>query len=73
MPNDEFLIEQFKQGFIRTVPKMKFPQWLLLERTISSASVFQLTVVQGDIVNIAADAIVHPTNATYQFAGEVGK
>lgn len=42
-------------------------------RTIWNVSVFQLTVVQGDIVNIAADAIVHPTNATYQFAGEVGK
>lgn len=33
----------------------------------------KLTVVQGDIVNIAADAIVHPTNANYQFAGEVGQ
>lgn len=33
----------------------------------------KLTVVQGDIVNIVADAIVHPTNATYQFAGEVGQ
>jgi hypothetical protein len=25
----------------------------------------QLTVLQGDIVRVAADAIVHPTNSTY--------
>ena len=33
----------------------------------------QLTVLQGDIVRVSADAIVHPTNSTYHMGGEVGK
>lgn len=32
----------------------------------------KLTVLQGDIVKVAADAIVHPTNSTYHMGGEVG-
>lgn len=34
---------------------------------------FQLTVIQGDIVKMAADAIVHPTNSSLYMGGEVGK
>ena len=34
---------------------------------------FQLTVIQGDLVKVAADAIVHPTNNTLFMGGEVGK
>ena len=34
---------------------------------------FQLTVLQGDIVKVSADAIVHPTNSAYYMGGEVGK
>ncbi|XP_025083826.1 core histone macro-H2A.1-like isoform X1 [Pomacea canaliculata] len=33
----------------------------------------KLTVLQGDIVKVAADAIVHPTNSTYHMGGEVGQ
>jgi O-acetyl-ADP-ribose deacetylase (regulator of RNase III) len=31
-----------------------------------------LTVVQGSIINIKADAIVHPTGASLNLGGEVG-
>ena len=34
---------------------------------------FQLTVIQGDITKVAADAIVHPTNNSFYMGGEVGK
>lgn len=40
---------------------------------IDYVSIFQLTVLQGDLVNVAADAIVHPTNNTFYMGGEVGK
>ncbi|CAF0732393.1 unnamed protein product [Adineta ricciae] len=33
----------------------------------------KLTVVQGSIVNIQADAIVHPTNNSFYMGGDVGK
>ncbi|XP_013383980.1 core histone macro-H2A.1 isoform X1 [Lingula anatina] len=33
----------------------------------------KLTVIQGDIVSVTADAIVHPTNATFYMGGEVGQ
>lgn len=33
----------------------------------------KLTVIQGDIVNVAADAIVNPTNASFYLGGEVGQ
>jgi O-acetyl-ADP-ribose deacetylase (regulator of RNase III) len=33
----------------------------------------QLTVVQGDITNITADALVHPTNTSIAMMGEVGQ
>ena len=33
----------------------------------------QLTVLQGDLVKVAADAIVHPTNNTFYMGGEVGE
>ncbi|CAF3036400.1 unnamed protein product [Rotaria sp. Silwood2] len=33
----------------------------------------KLTVVQGSIVNIKADAIVHPTNDSFYMGGDVGK
>jgi O-acetyl-ADP-ribose deacetylase (regulator of RNase III) len=32
----------------------------------------QLTVIQGSIVNIQADAIVHPTNNSFYMGGDVG-
>nr|XP_054773786.1 core histone macro-H2A.1-like [Lytechinus pictus] len=32
----------------------------------------KLTVVKGDLTEITADALVHPTNSTYAMAGEVG-
>jgi O-acetyl-ADP-ribose deacetylase (regulator of RNase III) len=35
-------------------------------------SSFKLTVVQGSIVNIKADAIVHPTNNSFFMGGDVG-
>ncbi len=34
---------------------------------------FQLTVVQGDIVSVTVDAIVHPTSSSFYMGGEVGK
>ena len=34
---------------------------------------FQLTVIQGDIVKVQVDAIVHPTNSSFYMGGEVGK
>ncbi|XP_067671099.1 core histone macro-H2A.1-like isoform X1 [Haliotis asinina] len=33
----------------------------------------KMTVLQGDIVKMSADAIVHPTNSTYHMGGEVGQ
>ena len=32
-----------------------------------------MTVLQGDIAKITADAIINPTNSTYYMGGEVGK
>jgi len=32
----------------------------------------KLTVVQGDIANLAVDALVHPTNASFNTTGQVG-
>lgn len=32
----------------------------------------KLTVVQGDIATVEADALVHPTNATFSLSGEAG-
>ena len=34
---------------------------------------FQLTVLQGDIVKVVADAIVNPTDRTFSMSGEVGE
>jgi len=33
----------------------------------------QLTVIQGDITQIDADAIVHPTNSALSFGGQIGQ
>lgn len=33
----------------------------------------KMTVIQGNIVNVTADAIVNPTNATFFMGGEVGR
>ncbi|KAK7003757.1 core histone macro-H2A.1-like isoform X1 [Biomphalaria glabrata] len=44
--------------------------------TLSEKKLFlgqKLTVMQGDIVKMVADAIVHPTNSTYHLGGEVGQ
>ena len=35
-------------------------------------SLLQLTVIQGDVSQVEADALVHPTNATFYLGGEVG-
>lgn len=35
--------------------------------------VFQMTVIQGDLVKIAADSIVHPTSSNFYMGGEVGR
>ena len=35
--------------------------------------VLQLTVIQGNIVQMGVDAIVHPTSNTFYMGGEVGK
>lgn len=32
-----------------------------------------MTVIQGDLVKISADAIVHPTSSNFYMGGEVGK
>ena len=32
-----------------------------------------MTVLQGDLVTVTADAIVHPTNASFYMGGEVGE
>ena len=31
-----------------------------------------MTVLQGDIVKVTADAIVHPTSSNFHLGGEVG-
>ncbi|XP_013791614.1 core histone macro-H2A.1-like, partial [Limulus polyphemus] len=33
----------------------------------------KLTVIQGGIVDVSADAIIHPTNASFYLGGEVGQ
>jgi len=42
----------------------------LSERVLNRGQ--KLTVVQGNIINIQADAIVHPTSSSLSFGGEVG-
>ena len=32
----------------------------------------QLTVIQGDISELTVDAVVHPTNATFNLGGQCG-
>ncbi|BFZ18026.1 hypothetical protein BsWGS_21065 [Bradybaena similaris] len=44
--------------------------------TLSEKKLFlgqKLTVMQGDLVKMSADAIVHPTNSNYHLGGEVGQ
>ncbi|KAK3759609.1 hypothetical protein RRG08_016347 [Elysia crispata] len=44
--------------------------------TLSEKKLFlgqKLTVMQGDLVKSSADAIVHPTNSSFYFGGEVGQ
>ncbi|KAH9495446.1 Core histone macro-H2A.1 [Bulinus truncatus] len=44
--------------------------------TLSEKKLFlgqKLTVMQGDIVKMVSDAIVHPTNSSYHLGGEVGQ
>jgi len=36
-------------------------------------SCFQLTVVQGDIEKVEADAIIHPTDGKFTVKSDVGK
>ncbi|CAF0711562.1 unnamed protein product [Brachionus calyciflorus] len=43
---------------------------LLNERTLPTGQ--KLTVIQADITNVVADAIVHPTNNSFYLGGEVG-
>lgn len=43
------------------------------EISVTIKLLFQLTVVQGDISAVDCDAVVHPTNATFSFTGEVGQ
>ncbi|CAG0896325.1 unnamed protein product [Darwinula stevensoni] len=58
--------------------KYKADQWWLMIRSSSGSSVktaeasFPLMVVQSDITKVKVDAIVHPTNADFSMAGEVG-
>jgi len=33
----------------------------------------QLTVIQGDIVQMDVDAIVHPTSSSLSFGGQIGQ
>ena len=39
----------------------------------NSTILLQLTVLQGDIVKVIADAIVHPTSNSFYLGGEVGQ
>lgn len=32
-----------------------------------------MTVIQGDIVGVTADAVIHPTNGQFSLTGEVGR
>ncbi|RNA39158.1 core histone macro- isoform X2 [Brachionus plicatilis] len=43
---------------------------LLNERTLATGQ--KLKVIQADITNVVADAIVHPTNNSFYMGGEVG-
>jgi len=33
----------------------------------------QLTVIQGDLVQMDVDAVVHPTNSSLSFGGQIGQ
>ena len=33
----------------------------------------KLTVIQGDLAELTVDAVVHPTNATFNMTGQCGK
>ncbi len=42
----------------------------LNERILNKGN--KLTVIQGDITNVVADAIIHPTNNSFYMGGQVG-
>ncbi|KAG1663297.1 Core histone macro-H2A.1 [Nymphon striatum] len=44
---------------------------ILKEKTLFLGQ--KLTVIQGDLVDIVADGIVHPTNGSFDMRGEVGQ
>ena len=44
---------------------------VLSERTLALGQT--LTVIKGSIVDVKADAYVHPTNATFNLGGQVGE
>jgi len=53
-----------------TAPKEAASTTVVSEKTLFLGQ--KLSVVQGSITDVQCDAIVHPTNATFSTAGEVG-
>lgn len=47
------------------------PTTILSEKTLQNGQ--KLTVIQGDVVNMKADAIIHPSDSHYGMNGEVGR
>lgn len=53
------------------LPKKSGGLMVLSEKVLSKGQ--KLTVMQGNIVDVTADALVHPTNSGLALAGEIGK
>ena len=72
------MIQKFKGKGVATAPSVHGVCKSLIPKITHNLDlnfnycIIQLSVIQGDIAAIEADAIVHPTNATFYLGGEVG-
>ena len=70
-----FTLAQSKPAAVRKGPGPSAPRGgattILSERILPLGQ--RLTVIQGSIVDVRADAYVHPTNASLNLGGQVGE
>lgn len=69
-----FSMAQSKPAVGRKVPGPSIPHGgttVLSERTLPLGQ--KLTVIKGSILDVKADAYVHPTNASFNLGGQVGE
>lgn len=70
-----FSLAQSKPAAVRKGPGPSAPRGgattILSERILPLGQ--RLTVIKGSIVDVKADAYVHPTNASFNLGGQVGE